>query len=522
MSTVWKSSVARQFLCLLILGVYAWMMDLKGITTDEGFRLWIINGGQPAQPSGPSPDATWDRVIAASDPYAYQPLYFLIQNAFMRLADTQSLWFFRSVNILFLWLALQGLLALSREWRPAAQLFMLGLFSCNAYLFMHVLQIREYIAGVAFYIWTTWLILRLDARRLDRPWSDTAYFASYGLVLVAGFYLQSWTVFPAAAQGLFLILRRPGERLRHYSYLALSYVIAVTAIWPYLQGNQQKVSIGLWATDSEPVQTHLFNGFHLVLSGHLPGVSRLTDGLFWVWLIVLAGGLLWFFVSRTDATEPLPLRELRRQATLMLLCIAFSVSFQIGYALKVENLSLWPRYFIIHYFFLVWLIALVFHHLLDCFASERRGAVFGVGVMTVALAISAVFQVFSFRNDPMLDTSQSLHSNWRVWAAGLAAELQAEDAVLMDHFISQATLTFTRPFSNRMVLPDDLVQADLTQVRRLVTLADPENQAELLKLASRAAAAGFGIMHRKPLMAADGLTNLREYQLIIFCRAPDA
>jgi hypothetical protein len=206
----------------------------------------------------------------------------------------------------------------------------------------------------------------------------------------------------------------------------------------------------------------------------------------------------------------------------MLLCILFSVSFQIGYALKVENLSLWPRYFIIHYFFLVWLIALVFHRVLDCVASVRRGTVFSVVAMTVALTVSAVFQVFSYRNDPMLDTSQSLHSNWRVWAAGLAAELQADDAVLMNHFISQATLTFTRPFAHRMLLPDDLAQTDLTQVQRLVYLADYDNQTEHQNLASLAAAAGFGTRDRKPLMAADGRSAVRDYQLIIFSRTPDS
>ena len=47
----------------------------------------------------------------------------------------------------------------------------------------------------------------------------------------------------------------------------------------------------------------------------------------------------------------------------MLLCISVSLAFQIGYFYKVENLSVWPRYFIIHYFFLTWLLALAFCYL---------------------------------------------------------------------------------------------------------------------------------------------------------------
>lgn len=524
MTAAWKSPVARQFACLLIVVVYAWMIDLKGITTDEGFRLWIINGGRPALADGPAPDATWDRVIAANAPFAYQPLYFLLQNGVMRLTDSSSLLLFRSVNLLFFWVALQGLLALSRDWRPAARLFLLGLFSFNAFLFMHVLQIREYIAGVAFYIWTTWLVLRLDARRLERPWTDTAWFAAYGFALVAGFYLQTWTVFPAAAQGLFLVLRRPGDRLRHAAHLALSYVIAVAAIWPYLQGNQQKINIGLWATETEPVRTHLFNGFHLVLAGHLPGVSPLAGALFWFWLAVLAGGLLWLLADRTDYGGPLRRSEFNRQTLLILLCVGCSTAFQVGYALRVENLSLWPRYFIIHYFFLMWLAALVFHRLLDRRAADgtpagaRRAAAGAAAAMAAVLVAAAVFQVRSFHRDPMLDTAQSLSSNWRVWAAELARALRPDDVVVMPDFISRATLTFTRPLANPVLLPADLTATNLSATPRLVYLEARETKVDREDLIARAAAAGFKSVQEREVLAADGRTVLADRRLVIFTR----
>jgi hypothetical protein len=524
MSLSRKSSFLLQFACLLVVALYAWMIDLKGITTDEGFRLWIINGGQPANPAGPAATAMWANVIAANAPFAYQPLYFLIQNSLMRLFHTQSLLFFRSVNLVFLWIALQGLLALSRDWRPAARLFLLGIFSLNAFLFMHVLQIREYIAGVAFYIWTSWLVLRLDARRLERPWADTAWFAGYGVALVIGFYLQSWTVFPAAAQGLFLILRRPGDRLRHFAHLALSYVIAVTAIWPYLENNQQKINIGLWATEPESLGQHLFAGFHLVLSGHLPGVSRVADGLFWFWFAALVAGVICFFSNRTNYASPLPRREMQRQGLLLLLCVLVSVAFQIAYALKVEKLSLWPRYFIIHYFFLMWLAALLFHRLLDwraaTVAGRNSGRVAHAGAVALAAVVigAGVFQVGSFRRDPMLDTSQSLASNWRVWAAQLNQVLRPADAVVMPDFISRATLTFNQPMARPVLLISDLPAANLTATPRLVYLESSEIQADRDELRAKAAAAGFTSVEERPMFAADGRTVLPDRKLVIFTR----
>src|SRR3954469_15773657 len=85
--------------CLAILATYVALIDLKGISTDEGLRAGIINGGEPFLSTQPSPRATWDAVIAANSFSAYQPLYFLIQNSLMRLAGTHGVIFFRSVNI---------------------------------------------------------------------------------------------------------------------------------------------------------------------------------------------------------------------------------------------------------------------------------------------------------------------------------------------------------------------------------------------------------------------------------------
>jgi hypothetical protein len=170
----------------LIIAAFVLMIDLKGVSTDEGYRLGILNGGRAYLLNHPPREFLAKEVLQANASSAYQPLYFLIQNAAMAIGQTQDGVFLKLVNIGFLWVALQGLLTLARTWRLLPQLFLLGVFCGNAYLFMHVLQIREYVLGLAFYIWSTWLVLQLAARPLRAPWRDSAWFAGYSLLLPLG------------------------------------------------------------------------------------------------------------------------------------------------------------------------------------------------------------------------------------------------------------------------------------------------------------------------------------------------
>lgn len=480
-------------LCLAALGAHLWLIDLKGISTDEGIRLAIINGGQPCRP-GPVPDsATWDAVLDTISPYAYQPAYYLLQNTLMRLADRQDLRFFRGVNIGFLALALLGLLTLSRQWAPWPRAFLIGLFAFNAYLIMHVLQIREYIGAVALYIWGSWLVLRLDRRVLQSEWRDIAWFAAYGLMLTLGFYLQSWTVFPAIGQGLFLVLRRRAQSWRFLAHLAFSYLLVFSLTWPYLRANQQKVNIGLWETEPVTLLGQLSNGFHLVFSGHVVDHDRFTGFLPWVWLVMLLSAV-WVLLRRRTTLAPEFAGECVRQAWLMGLCISVTVAFQIAYFFKVEPLSVWPRYFVVHYFFCVWLIALAFRLLHAARARMNHRGVLTTGLVALSLLLGAsmAYQVRSYRLDPYFDTSLSRLSDWRAGTPLLAGNITADDVLLSQDFITASTLTFTRPLANRILYFQDIEAADLDSTRRLVYLEPAYAMAGRAALSARLALRGFG------------------------------
>lgn len=509
-------------LCLVIIAVYARMMDLKDISTDEGFRLWIIHGGQSLVRGEPAADASWARVIEANRPYAYQPLYFLIQNSLMRVLHAEGLNFFRSVNLAFLGLGLLGLLVLSRTWRLAPRLFLLVVFSFNAFLFMHVLQIREYIAGVAFYVWSTWVVLELDRRELDRPRADAAWFAGYGVLLTAGFYLQSWVVFPAIGQGLFLLLRRRARWGRFLALLALAYGIVLATTAPYLLGHQQKVNVGLWASDHEPLEAHLSQGFHLLFAGHLPGHSRFTDFLFWFWPVMLAGGAFLFVWDRTSLRAPAMAVESRRQGLLMVLCIMVSLAFQVGYTLLIENLAVWPRYFVIHYFFLVWLIALSFRYMWELRTTAagwtRHGLTMVAAILGAVLAASAAYQVRSFRADPYLDTGQNSVANWHNVAVSLARHLRPGDVVMTSDFINRATLTFTRPIAHEVIVLAELERHEPTPTSRLVYLEPAGLRAGRDELVSRLLARGYSAPEESPVRGTDGVGITRDWSILIFSR----
>jgi len=519
--------VARVILalaCLLVVAVYVAMADLKGIGTDEGFRLGIVNGAKEYTASEPATQATWSDVLQANNPYAYQPLYFLILNTVMRVGHTHDELVLKYVNVFFLWLSLQGLLALSRGWQLTPRLFLVGVFSLNVYLFMHVLQLREYIVGIAFYVWSSWLVLRLDRRIVVGGWADVGWFSAYGGLLAAGYFTQSWAVFPAVAQGIFLLRRRAGDRLRFYAYLALSYLIVLSLAWPYLQTHSQKVNIGRWGVAGTLLWPRLADGFHFVLSGQSFGESSFADFLFWFWLALLAGGAAWWLRDRARGDSTGFRQEASRQAWLMLLSLGVAVAFQIGYFLKVDTLSVWPRYFALHYFFVIWLVALCFNGLWRratdrTLPARAQRAWRVVASVVLAMTIGASgFQIRSYYLDPYLDSGLTETFSWRLLSAGLSHVIQPGDTVLTQDFLHAWTLSFTRPLVNPILPIQKTPTGPNPGVKRFVYLETTGNVSARNEAVARLGALGFSRVHAEKLRLADTADTIRGWNVLIFER----
>ena len=500
---------------LVAIAICLAMIDLKGISTDEGFRLGIVNGGHAFSTPQPALGPTFAEVIRTVEPHAYQPGYYLLLNSLMRGFGRQDLRFFRLINIGFLAACLAGLLSLSRDWAVWPRTFLVGLFAFNAYLFMHVLQIREYVVAVALYIWGTQLVLHLDRRVLAREWSDLGCFTGYGLLLSLGFYVQTWTVFPAIAQGGFLVLRRRPQLMRFLAHLSLSYLVVLALVWPYLRSHPQKVNVGLWERAKVTLLGQLENGFNLVLSGHEIGHDRFTALLPLAWLALIVAAV-WLLRRQR---ESLPMRlaeESMRQGWLMLLSIAVPLVFQIAYFYKVEPLSVWPRYFVIHYFFLTWSIALSFRLLHSRSGSLACRLILVAG--SLILAASAAYQVRSYRLDPYADTSTSSVSNWRVITRALQLLVRPDDIVVTSDFVIRSTLTASLPLPNRTLMLPELETAGLGSSPRLIYIESSQLKPERDKLRQRLAACGYPAMHEWPIPAGDGSGPLTDWSLLAFSR----
>lgn len=504
-------------LCLIALAAVVEMIDLKGISTDEGIRLGIVNGGRPFGPGPTQPPPTYGEVLETISPYAYQPAYYLLLNSLMRVFERHDLNFFRCVNVGFLALCLLGLLRLTEKWENWPRAFLIALFAFNAYLIMHVLQIREYLAALAFYIWSTRLTLALDQRSLADEWRDLGWFVAYGLLLCAGFYLQTWVVFPAIGQGAFLVLRRRPQFWRFLAHLAVCYLLVFSLTWPYLQSHGQKINVGLWEREHVTLAGQLYQGFSLVLSGHVPRHGLLTTLLPVAWLGLLGTGIV-LVIRLRRALPPAFVSESSRQAWLMLLSIALPLAFQIAYFFKVEPLSVWPRYFIVHYFFLTFLVALAFRalHLSRSIPGGNLRATAALVAATLLVAGSSVAQVRSYWRDPYFDTSTSGSANWPTIAAALQSLARADDVVFTRDFIVRSTLTATHPLSNRAPLLSDLETCDLHAAPRLIYLEGFYELPERAELLRRMASRGYSIVQEWPIPSGDGSAPLKEWRLLTF------
>lgn len=322
---------------------------------------------------------------------------------------------------------------------------------------------------------------------------DVAVFVSYGLLLLFGFYLQSWTVFPAAAQGAFLVFKHRSQLFRFLAHLALVYFLVISFTWPYLQAHQQKINVGLWSRETVTLSGQLYNGFHLLLSGHMPGQHWLTSLLPWAWgaIVAAAGSLLYFRPHQMDAG--LATRYLR-QLWLVSLSMAVPLIFQIGYFYKVDPLSVWPRYFVIHYFFLTWWIALSFrllHHHRNQPGLRSMATPFLAGA-TLLLAASAVYQIRSYHRDPYFDTGLSPATELRAGANLLSQIITPSDVVAAHEYIMQGTLSFTRPLPNPILTFSELTAPRLAAVQRIVYLEPPGSTHMRTQLEEQLNALGFG------------------------------
>ena len=458
-----ESSASRKRVVLafwFIAIIYVLSIDLKGVWTDEGNRYMLMAGGQTWEQYNHSGSfGSFPQVITAVRTMSlYVPLFYLIDNAVIRLAQSHSDLLLRLVNVLWLLLGLQGLLRFFRNYSESTRFFAMAVFALNGYMLMHVMQIREYPMYLALLIWSSCFLFELLELASDVPWRRRVpTLVGYGVLMGLFFYSQPYSVFALAAQVL-IVLTWNRNRLASFRRMALSYAIAaaITAPWIVV------FLVRYHGTINPGVYDRRASTLALLLQSLKWGFSALLiygswDGhpLMQVFLVLLVAGVpaIWILAARSG--EPPD----RRAIYALLTSVLFFV-FQIAFSLN-QPLSLWSRYFVSYYFGYVVLATCAFSSLRNYAEKQRRRR--WIVLSTAALlfvCIVGLEQIRLYREDPYMDTGMTAACNWRVTSRAMLRYVRPDETIAYYHPLLAWTISIDYP-----LFPNELSYSDIDSGR---------------------------------------------------------
>jgi hypothetical protein len=462
LSETTESSASQQRIVLalwFIAILYLLSIDLKGAWTDEGYRYILLSGGQSWSESNRGSFGSFSDVITAVRTSSqYVPLFYLIDNAVIRIAKSHSDLLLRMVNLLWLMLSLQGLLRLFRKYSEATRIFALSIFALNGFTWMHVMQIREYPLYLALQIWSSCLLMEIlelppnVARRREWP-----LYAGYGVLMGLFFYTQPYAVFTLAAQ-VVMALARKKNVLGSLREMALSYVIAAAAITPWvILRLRSGLNAGQW--DPRPhTFAVLYESFKTGFRSLLVYNSWTGHPLMQSFVVVVAVVILfaWIFAIRLGEAPD------RRAVYALLTCTLFFI-FQVAYFFLYEPLSVWPRYFVGYTFGYVVLATCAFSFIQRSAAKRNQWYWRGLSPLILTfVCISGLQQVRLYRDDPYFDTSTSATCNGRGIGLAMLRHIRPDDTVVYYHPLLAWTINATYP-----LFPNELSYSDVADSSKL-------------------------------------------------------
>jgi uncharacterized membrane protein len=457
-----ESSASQQRIVLalwFIAILYLLSIDLKGAWSDEGYRYILLSGGQSWSESNRGSFGSFSDVITAVRTSSqYVPLFYLIDNAVIRVAKSHSDLLLRMVNLIWLILGLQGLLRLFRNYSEATRLFAMFIFALNGFMLMHIMQIREYPLYLALQIWSSCLLMEIlelppnVARRGEWP-----LFAGYGALMGLFFYTQPYAVFTLAAQ-VVMALARKKNVLGSLREMALSYVIAAAAITPWvILRLRSGLNVGQWDTRPHTFAVlfeSLKTGFgSLLIYNSWTGHPLLQS---FVVVVVVGIPLAWIFAARSGEAPD-------RRAVYALLTCTFFFIFQVAYFFLDEPLSVWPRYFVGYSFGYVVLATCAFAFFQR--SSAKRNQWYWRGLSPVILTfacISGLQQVRLYRDDPFFDTSMSAACTAREISQAMLRHIRPDETVVYYNPLLAWTINVSYP-----LFPNELSYSDVTESSKL-------------------------------------------------------
>jgi hypothetical protein len=464
--------------------IFVLFSDLKGIWTDEGARLAIMNGNRLFSARQDTSIASSGEVLKAVQTSNYQPLYYLLQNSVIRIAKSHNFVLLRSVNIAFLGGGIALLIFLSRRWPLLPRVVLILGTVLNGYLMMHVLQIREYSLGCLFLLLVYLFAYSLFERGL-RPISsaEIGRYSAFGLIVGIAALNSFWIVPAVAGAVTFLLMfsRKPGGTFARL-LLSLAVFGVIMLMQEHLIGFAQKVRVGHWGNTTWPA---FWNSLDFGVSFFITGqdtASRFAKlaAFGFVVLNVIATLLLFPWRNGTVNTERTD-RSLLFYALLSVFMIASLFAFQLLYFIvERDTLAVWPRYFFQHY--------VLFHILVSCqfcyafiVVSDRRVAglarlfIWGwAGLLLLAVTYWSLTSSMGYYRDPFADTGMNKSCNWRKLSSRIKSTV-AEDVLVFSRILEGATITASQYFDNLMFIWDNIEKAPEPWPSRLVILDFSEN-----------------------------------------------
>lgn len=409
--------------------LYVVAIDLKGIWTDEGIRYSVMSGGLTwAEYNVRGSFAGFADVLRAVGHSLFQPLYHLLANALLRLTGSHSELLLRGLNIVLLVAALKGLLRLFRREPPAVRLFALAIFGLNGFLFMHVLQVREYTLYLALFIWSSCFAFDLvelpEAPSWRRSWPTIV---AYGLLAALLFYSHVYSVFALAAQAVVLAWPRE-HRAARLRAAAVAYGIAAALAAPWIVATflhfPTKLHPGAW--DGRPATwTRLADSFRHGFESLLAFDRWDVEAWLRRFVIALLLGVVLSWVASLRSKD-----RLDRRAPYALLTMVLLAAFQAVFFFTYDPFSTWARYFVGYYVGYALLATCAFADLHR--RAGRRGGRPAVwlarGVLVSAVAVG-LFQFNLYYHAPYMDTAISSECNWRRTGREMAEHIRAGETV---------------------------------------------------------------------------------------------